>query len=131
MFDRYTFSLILVLFLLPPLLAISIVALMKRDLSFVIGAVVFFAMLGVGKTVTQIFAPSSRSKSLAFLPVGQLTFVTTYLLFQNIVSLLVLTWLLVMLGIFSIALGVSTESIGLTAILLSLVALDKAVLNVE
>jgi hypothetical protein len=104
--ERYIILLILVLFLIPPFLVISYVALMKRDLSFVIGIVVFCAMLGIGKLLTEIFAPASKSKYLAFLPVGQLVFLTIYLLFQNVVSFLILTWLLVVLGICAIALEV-------------------------
>jgi hypothetical protein len=103
---RYAISLILVLFSIPPLMFTFFVAVIKRDFSFVISAVVFFAMLGIGKLATQIFAPASKSKYLAFLPVGQLVFLTTYLLFQDVVSFLILTWLLVMLGICSIALEV-------------------------
>jgi hypothetical protein len=98
---RYAPSLILVLISIPPFLVISYVAVMKGDLRFVSGVVVFVALLGIGRLVTQIFAPSSKSKYLAYLPVGQLAFLATYLLFQNVISMFVLTWILVVLGLSS------------------------------
>ncbi len=101
-YKQYAASLILILISIPPFLVVFCVAVMKEDLSFVIGTVVFLALLGIGRLVTRIFAPTSKSKYLAYLPVGQLAFLAAYLLFQNVIPIFVLTWILVVLGLSSI-----------------------------
>jgi hypothetical protein len=84
--------------LLPSFSIIAGVAVIKRDLSFIVGLLVFISTLGLGKLITEIFAPHSISKYLAYLPVGQLTLLTAYLLVESRVPLFLATCVLMFAG---------------------------------
>ncbi len=86
--------------LAPALAIIILLAIRKRDSSFVVGFLVFISILGVGKFVTDTLAPSSKSKYLAYLPVGQLSVVAIFLTLQYVVPLGLLSLLIVCVGSF-------------------------------
>jgi hypothetical protein len=83
------------------------VAVIKRDLSFIVGIFVFMSTLGLGKIVTQILAPHSNSKHLAYLPVGQLTLLTAYVILESRVTLFVATCVLMLAGFTAISIELS------------------------
>jgi hypothetical protein len=89
--------------LMPSFLIVVGVAVIKRDLSFIVGIFVFISTLGLGKLVTQIFAPHSNSKHLAYLPVGQLTLLTAYLILESRVTLFIATCVLMSAGFAAIS----------------------------
>jgi hypothetical protein len=103
---------------IPPVSIIVGVAGIKKDFSFIVGVLVFLAVLGLGRLATLLFAPSSKLKFLAYLPVGQLTILSAYLMLQSRISLFIITCVLMFIGLTSILIKVIKLKKVLTKVLI-------------
>jgi hypothetical protein len=85
-FHNYNDYLLLTFRYFPFILLILFHMTIKRDPTWLFGALIFVSIIGWGKIAVQIISPKSNNQFLAFLPVGQLCIATIFLTLNQIVS---------------------------------------------